>query len=38
MAMIIALSWGFTGTLICAAGAYLMGLVCIKKGLRVIGK
>jgi hypothetical protein len=33
MAMIIALSWGFTGTLICAAGAYLMGLLCIKKGI-----
>lgn len=33
MAMIIALAWGFTGTLICAAGAYLMGLACIKKGI-----
>jgi predicted membrane-bound spermidine synthase len=33
-AVIVALSWGFTGVLICSAGAYLIGLICIKGGMR----
>ncbi|MFH1624265.1 MAG: hypothetical protein ABID54_03810 [Pseudomonadota bacterium] len=34
MAVIVALSLGFTGVLLCSGGAYLIGLLCIRWGMR----